>query len=633
MRVNRFLAAPGALFIAVLPARADQILGPGRIDNSGRVTLPGGPKLGTYQNGKFTSQPDAITTPGAVAAGSVAIQGSGSTGDVSEMSAAGRTIAARAQDVANVLDAPYGADGTGAADSTAAFNAAFASGKRIVIPWGTYSVCNVQIPSNADVEGAGRDLTFLKAKNGCNADVVSTVGAYSLFGTGSGGGANAWEISRLTIDGNRADQTAPSGGSPDQVNCLAAYGGAWRMRDVTLRNCLGNGIRSQWGDVELLGGLEASLFSVTIDTVGRHGWLFGGPHDSDVVKLIVTDAGQEKDNTYSGVYENGGAARFYDFHAWHRAGVQNRMAYNLSSNGSNQITSSHFEGGHAWIEHRGSDDIITNSLFYALVGINDTSGVVFRAPRNTHVGNHYSGPINSTSMYAFQFGDGSGGAGYLETITSSSVGGFTKGLANFVNSTGFNTIDATGAGNGITAGHPYVGNPNGSDSIRYRDPSVQTAWFGSSKLSVGSPRATQMVDVTSGNVNIDYGFGFRVGSDKAPTAEGGDNTWASGTSKLLEQGYFNSHDSVRLYTPGSSSAVPRITMQANAYNGVELGTNAPGATWDVNGTLRGKVLVTSGAPTTTDIPNRFWTAVKRADDSSVKMCVNDDGTIRCVAMQ
>jgi hypothetical protein len=64
MRVNRFLAVAAALFIAALPASADQILGPGRIDNSGRLMLPGGPKLGTYQNGKFTSQPDAIDTTG-----------------------------------------------------------------------------------------------------------------------------------------------------------------------------------------------------------------------------------------------------------------------------------------------------------------------------------------------------------------------------------------------------------------------------------------------------------------------------------------------------------------------------------------------------------------------------------------
>lgn len=559
----------------------------------------------------------------------------GSTCDASGLSAQGRTIAARAQDVANVLDAPYGADATGATDSTAAFNAAFASGKRVVIPTGTYSVCNVQVPSGAGIEGAGRDQTIIKAKNGCNADVFATVGAYSLFGTKTGGGSNSWEIARLTIDGNRANQAAPSGGTPDQVNCLAAYGGGWRMRDITLRNCLGNGIRSDWGDAELVGGLEASLFGVTIDTVGRHGWWYSGPHDADVVKLVIIDASQEADNTYDGIREEtGGGARFYDFHSWHRGGIQNRVAFNLSSAGANQITSSHFEGGHAWVEHRGSNDIITNSMFYALVGINNTAAIVFRQPLNTHVGNSYSGTtLNSTSMYAFQFGDSSSGVGYQNTIVGSIANGFASGVFNFVKSTGFNTIDITGGGNAISNGKPYTGTPAGSDSIRYRDPVVQTTSFGQSRLSVGSQRSTQMLDVAGGNVNLDYGFGLRVGSNTAPTAEGGDNTWAAGTSKLIEQGYFNGNDAVRLYTPGSASPLPRITMQANAYNGVELGTAPAGANWDVNGTLRGKLLVLPGAPTATDIPASYWTAVKRNDDGSLRMCANDNGAIRCVAMQ
>ncbi|WP_345819945.1 hypothetical protein ABC766_27325 [Methylobacterium fujisawaense] len=74
--MNRFLAAAAALFIVVLPASADQNLGAARIQSgTNRLVLPGGPTLGTYQNGQFTSQPYNIQ-----------IQGSGSTGDVSGMS-------------------------------------------------------------------------------------------------------------------------------------------------------------------------------------------------------------------------------------------------------------------------------------------------------------------------------------------------------------------------------------------------------------------------------------------------------------------------------------------------------------------------------------------------------------------
>lgn len=65
MPVNHFLAAATALLVAALPARADQILGDGRITGTNKVVLPGGPTLGLWHGGRFTSQPDAValTTP------------------------------------------------------------------------------------------------------------------------------------------------------------------------------------------------------------------------------------------------------------------------------------------------------------------------------------------------------------------------------------------------------------------------------------------------------------------------------------------------------------------------------------------------------------------------------------------
>lgn len=65
-----FLALATAL-LAVPPSQADQILGPGRIDGSGKVVLPGGPTLGTFSNGKYTATPDATT--GDLSGGSVVL--------------------------------------------------------------------------------------------------------------------------------------------------------------------------------------------------------------------------------------------------------------------------------------------------------------------------------------------------------------------------------------------------------------------------------------------------------------------------------------------------------------------------------------------------------------------------------
>ncbi|KTS09744.1 hypothetical protein SB2_11865 [Methylobacterium radiotolerans] len=87
MRVNRFLAAAAAIFIAVLPAHADQILGPGRITSgTNKLVLPGGPTLGTYQNGQFTSQPYALQIGSGGATGPVSAASATATGVTAPLS-------------------------------------------------------------------------------------------------------------------------------------------------------------------------------------------------------------------------------------------------------------------------------------------------------------------------------------------------------------------------------------------------------------------------------------------------------------------------------------------------------------------------------------------------------------------
>lgn len=372
----------------------------------------------------------------------LALAGAGSSGGAADIRAQGRPPAPRGGDAANVLDAPYNADATGAADSTAAFTAALASGRRVVVPSGTYTVCGAIIPGSAELEGAGRDLTVLKAKAGCNADVLLTAGAYSLFGTKSGGGANSWQVSRLSIDGNRAAQTA-RGAAIDGANCLAVYGAAWRLHEVTLRNCLGHGLRSEWGDGGPAGGLEASLYDVTIDTVGRHGWWFRGPHDIDAVKVIVIDASQEADNTYDGIL-NQSNGRFFDFHGWHRGVTTNRVAYQFySAFGSNQIVASHLEGGRRQLYHGGSYDQVIGSFIYAQFGGMGTALVTFAGNNNIHVANQYQG-TSGTGAYALRIGTKSNPAAYNQ-VTSGHFASFdTVGPFNFENDGGVNSISGFG---------------------------------------------------------------------------------------------------------------------------------------------------------------------------------------------
>ena len=94
-----------------------------------------------------------------------------------EVAAASRTvenvlaaIAARAYG-ANVLK--YGADKTGATDSTAAFDAAEATGKIVYVPAGTYAI-NWTVDSKIVVVGDGSNITFIKPFNTATAAVTYT---------------------------------------------------------------------------------------------------------------------------------------------------------------------------------------------------------------------------------------------------------------------------------------------------------------------------------------------------------------------------------------------------------------------------------------------------------------------------
>lgn len=125
----------------------------------------------------------------------------------------------------NVLD--YGADPTGVADSTAAFNAAIADGSNIYIPEGTYSITstlNLGVLGNKEIFGAGRNTVI-----NLNADVslIDSTTAFKLKNLaitlpashtatvikldGNAGGAyqmNAIDLSGVTIVGNLADCVA-----------------------------------------------------------------------------------------------------------------------------------------------------------------------------------------------------------------------------------------------------------------------------------------------------------------------------------------------------------------------------------------------------------------------------------------
>jgi hypothetical protein len=125
-----------------------------RLDGSGSLAIPAGPTLGTYQNGKFTSQPDTIQ-----------IQGSSSTGDVSGMTvtpSAGATVGTLARMANDKLDKsalPTALDGLAVSSSRA----------------------------SSAYTGAPTTYTFLPAFSQGNYTFNSAVGYQQSYATDSGG--------------------------------------------------------------------------------------------------------------------------------------------------------------------------------------------------------------------------------------------------------------------------------------------------------------------------------------------------------------------------------------------------------------------------------------------------------------
>lgn len=111
------------------------------------------------------------TTPGTVGASSIRAVATGST--------TARTMAARFADAANVLDYGASSSASAAANSTA-FNAAMTSGKStVIIPPGSYTVYNVNIPNGVCVFAFGAYFT-----DAAGADYIFQLTGYNprLFG-------------------------------------------------------------------------------------------------------------------------------------------------------------------------------------------------------------------------------------------------------------------------------------------------------------------------------------------------------------------------------------------------------------------------------------------------------------------
>lgn len=182
-----------------------------------------------------------------------------------------------------------------------------AGGGTVLIGPGTHSV-ELTIFSNIHLRGVGEDATILQLPNGTNGSaVITSDGFAALEGTDTpDGGLVNFSISNLTADGNKANNTAGRG--------IQLYGANFRLRDLTIRNCAGAGLYSEYANGGSTGSGSASAFASMVKVIqcDSHGIQWFGPHDSNLNQM--TSAQNAGNGFWIGSRGNG--TQVINSHSW-----------------------------------------------------------------------------------------------------------------------------------------------------------------------------------------------------------------------------------------------------------------------------------------------------------------------------
>lgn len=239
----------------------------------------------------------------------------------------------------DIRNAAYGALCDGTTDDTAAILACLTANGIAYIPKGTTRFSQIVAQSNYLIYGEGPDVSILKQIDSANTDAIYGAGSDALWGTNTNAGVENVAIENLTIDGNSANQTTGGG--------IAIYGQRLRFSNIYVKQVKRRAIRTEWfnfGDDEF--GMEGFFENVRVDTCGREGWYFKGPHDSTIRHLTIVNSGQDTDNTYNGLHvEDYGASQFEAVHVWNDATTSARNKYGIYTAGyGSTFNDCHAEG-------------------------------------------------------------------------------------------------------------------------------------------------------------------------------------------------------------------------------------------------------------------------------------------------
>lgn len=334
-----------------------------------------------------------------------------------------------------------------------------AGGGKILISSGTYLVSGLTFYNKIYFEGEGYELTIIKLIAESNTDVFYGDGSNELFGTSPSGdpGLNKFGFSNLTIDGNKDNNTSGHG--------ISVYGRDFVIDNVLIKDVAEHGLNTEWRSVgEPDTGMEASISRVHVIGVGKHGWRFGGPHDTHVNDMFVINASEAADDTYDGVYiDQNGGGRFHQLHTWSFGGVTNRYRYGVNVQaGGNFFSQCYLEGAKtANLLINNNNQVFTGGRLSASTGsYNLILDAAVCVVSDVYMGAKSSGNVGN--VCAVQLGS-SGGEYCADNQISILIESNLDGAFDFTYSDGGNYCFATGF-NG-SGGTTHAGSPNATDTV------------------------------------------------------------------------------------------------------------------------------------------------------------------------
>lgn len=343
------------------------------------------------------------------------------------------------------------------------------------------------------LRGQGMNSTVLRLNNNINNNALSGLGSVALFGTTSSAGIYDWALLNITIDGNRANQTAGSG------HCLSVYGYRYTLQNVTLKNCASEGIHSDWGGAGLpsIGiHMEAYWENVYVDTVSNTCINARGPHDTVMNGVFAVDCGQSGPSGDSGYnsmfFDTKMNARINAFHAWNTATTGKYSTHcfvdSAGGYGNTNISNSHFESCETLVDiNTPGNTLDCSNSYYNVVG---GRNIVIQSQLNFVCGTILAGTNSIGVTLGLGFGDNTSANKISMSMTNP-----TNGAVDFTYSTGNNRIDVTGYN---ASGTNYISFPNYTDDV---DLSISGAGSGGSIHQHGAGANFVAGPVSSGLAN------------------------------------------------------------------------------------------------------------------------------------